>query len=159
MKHSNGATMNFREHLERLLGEGVFVVKSLDGVEKRFKDANSPEAIEWKNKEAKKRKPTVALLDPSILINRACLQSLSWGEIDSSDVLMTQIVPFLYRNLTSEYPQEFADAVVSAKRGDGWKLIPYLDKFARRFHKEQDWYSYVETNEKEFKSITGGLDA
>jgi hypothetical protein len=39
------------------LFEGMYVVKSADGVEKRFKDANSAEAKAWKEKTAKKAKP------------------------------------------------------------------------------------------------------
>ena len=35
------------------IAEGAFVIKSKDGVQKRFKNADSPEAIEWKNKVAR----------------------------------------------------------------------------------------------------------
>lgn len=136
----------------------MFVVKSLDGVEKRFKDANSPEAIEWKNKTTKKVRAPAAkkktFLDPSVLIGRACnSQSLSWGEIDSSDVLMTQIAPFLARNVTEEYPEDFIRAVSSARRGDGWSLLPFLDQYARRFEKMKDWSEYTDNIEREYKQL------
>ena len=42
------------------LFEGAFVVKSKDGVEKRFKDADSVEAKQWKETTAKKSKPKAA---------------------------------------------------------------------------------------------------
>lgn len=41
------------------LFEGMYVVKSKDGVEKRFKDADSAEAKAWKEKTAKNIKPAV----------------------------------------------------------------------------------------------------
>lgn len=43
--------------IKELLSEGMYVVKSKDGVEKRFKDANSPEAKAWK--ESTRKKPSV----------------------------------------------------------------------------------------------------
>lgn len=45
------------------LAEGVFIVKNKDGKEKRFKDANSDEALAWKESSSKKatvKKATVA---------------------------------------------------------------------------------------------------
>lgn len=40
--------------IAELLNEGMYVVKSKDGVEKRFKDANSAEAKAWKDSTQKK---------------------------------------------------------------------------------------------------------
>ncbi len=45
--------MLLKELLE-LLAEGVFIVKNKDGKEKRFKDANSAEAVAWKDSSSKK---------------------------------------------------------------------------------------------------------
>lgn len=46
--------------VSELLNEGMFVVKSKDGVEKRFKNADSAEAKAWKDSTSKKSTPKVA---------------------------------------------------------------------------------------------------
>lgn len=43
--------------IKELLYEGMFVVKNKDGKEKRFKDANSAEALAWKQSESPKKAP------------------------------------------------------------------------------------------------------
>ena len=43
------------------LNEGMYVIKSKDGVEKRFKDADSADAKAWKEKTAKKTNVKIAL--------------------------------------------------------------------------------------------------
>lgn len=45
--------------IAELLTEGMYIVKSKDGVEKRFKDADSAEAKAWKESTAKKTKVAV----------------------------------------------------------------------------------------------------
>lgn len=56
IEHVKTSGFNQSYAKKRGLDEGMYVVKSADGVEKRFKDANSAEAKAWKEKTAKKAK-------------------------------------------------------------------------------------------------------
>ena len=62
------------------LDEGMFVVKNLDGVEKRFKDDTSPEAKAWAKTKSEKTKSSIKFSD-------------AWWEEQDLDVTpKTQIV-------------------------------------------------------------------
>lgn len=43
--------------IKELLNEGSFIIKNKDGKEKRFKDAKSQEAADWKNSSSPVKKP------------------------------------------------------------------------------------------------------
>ncbi len=59
--HNKSYAKNHRAEMKKALDEGMFVVKSADGVEKRFRDADSVEARAWKSSTAKKSNVKLAV--------------------------------------------------------------------------------------------------
>jgi hypothetical protein len=135
-----------------LVAEGTFVVKSKDGVEKRFKSATSPEALEWKEKTVRKpRAASPSKEETAVRVNSAIHSAVlrvgTWGELDRADILMRTIVPFLYTEIGKyDYPEKFEDAVAKAKRGDGFLLLPFLDAYAKT-QGEKDWNAFCDQYE------------
>lgn len=128
---------------ESTLVEGMYVIKNKDGVEKRFKNPNSPEAIAWKDtskpkavKAAKVDKK--AQLEHEVRTVEHCLTtSDGWGEMDYFDVMTRKVFPAIakaVRNDESKFSEDFQDALYKAtSRSYGtWdKMRPWLDKAAK----------------------------
>ena len=131
------------------LNEGMYVVKSKDGVEKRFKDADSADAKTWKsstqkkatvNREAQKKKE----LD----LTWSALQKVGeWTQLDWTDLVRMDVIPYLVKEINKDihsYSDAFLDSVGEAQGIDGMydSLINYFDK-AVKAHGEKGWRSYV----------------
>ncbi len=129
-----------------IMVEGAYVVKNKDGVEKRFKDADAPAAVAWKNsgKQAVAKKtpaPKVdkkAQLDHEVWTVEHCMTTADgWGELDSHDVMMRKVFPAIVKAVRKDpakFSEAFKDALdkaVSRDYGIWDKINPWLDKAAK----------------------------
>lgn len=160
--------MNFKEYLqtaeqlqaEKALLEGAWVVKSKDGVEKRFKREDSPEAKAWSQTVAKKsmaktpdEKAKEKELKASIeaqadkLLFGAILRIGEWTQLDWSDLFDMDAKPVLVKAVKKNpmaYPEKFVDAVKELeKHGSYDKLRPYLNRAIKNAKQGSSWDSYV----------------
>lgn len=141
----------------QLLNEGMYVVKNRDGVEKRFKSADSADAKAWKDSSS--AKPTKVKVDRTAQVDKA--NQLVWraiseidgfGELDWSDLVRMKVLPRLtkaLRELPDAYPEALHDAVAEARGNWGTydRLIKFFDKAVKAYGREKSWNSYVKSME------------
>lgn len=136
--------------------EGMFVVKSKDGVEKRFKSADSADAKAWQNNNAKKKtelEPSARELDQKAAqyLWHVLSTTDGWGELDWVDIVSLKIIPQIWKNASNDqYGEKFADAVRDAKAKDGsWEdFRKYLNAAVRWGAKAKnfgDWADEMST--------------
>lgn len=130
------------------LREGMWIVKSADGVPKGFKDPNSEQAKQWAasmrnkpkttavDKEARKAAYAEAKEHCARVCSMAIMSADGWGEIDRTDVIKMHIVPFLtkhYRQNPDAFTGRFYDALKEAQGpfGSYFGLKPFLDAGAK----------------------------
>ena len=124
------------------LAEGSFVVKSLDGVEKRFKTLG-PEADAWQKSLSPKAQKAEADKELKDRINQkaAATQAIIWSsingpwewtELDWIDIVQTFIVPDLISKFKGQpINGRVKDALVDARNGDLFSLLKIFDSVVR----------------------------
>jgi hypothetical protein len=142
------------------LAEGSFVVKSLDGVEKRFKTLG-PEADAWQKSlspQAQKAEVNKDLRDQSKqkaeAMNATIWSSINgpweWTELDWIDIVQTFIVPDLISKLKGQpVSAQVKDALIDARNGDLFALLKIFDSVTRNMKMGNSFSSWA-------KSMQGG---
>lgn len=142
------------------LAEGSFVVKSLDGVEKRFKTLG-PEADAWQKSlspQAQKAEANKDLRDQSKqkaeAMNATIWSSINgpweWTELDWIDIVQTFIVPDLISKLKGQpVSAQVKDALIDARNGDLFALLKIFDSVTRNMKMGNSFSSWA-------KSMQGG---
>jgi hypothetical protein len=134
--------MRFNE-IEQLT-EGQWIVKSLDGVAKRFRDGTSPEAKAWAASVSKQPKATMKTDQSKIesFVWQTISTTSGWGDLDWVDLVNLYVIPSLWRGASQDqYGEAFSDAVFSAKSGDWDKLNGYLDAAVKAYSNQFDNFS------------------
>lgn len=156
--------------VSQLLTEGAFVVKSKDGVEKRFKNPDSPEAKAWKEKTVGKKvapedKEANKQLKKDIegqadrLVWMAIHTISEWGELDWIDLFNMTAKPHLIKAVKKNplaYPQKFVYAVRDLEHNDTIDaLYPYLNRAVKSAKAAGSWNGYVRQMTSYAKGIKG----
>jgi hypothetical protein len=147
----NGIKMKVRD-----IFEGMWVAKSLDGVEKRFKrqeDANA-----WQNSKVKSSKPSASKQNKEEVLSfvwNVISTVDGWGEIDAHDIIKLKIIPRL-ASKGDELGEKFADAVQEARsRGGTWdRLYTYLDGAVRYAKAGKSFIDWAEEQTQYANNIT-----
>lgn len=142
--------------LSDILFEGMWVIKSKDGVEKRFKDDKSEAAQAWANSiQKKQRAAPVDKAGQRKAAENLCWQAIStaseWTEMDEADVIRTQIIPKLKKmgyaaGGEAKYGEAFIAALDEASHPHGTydKLLKFLDAAVKAGQgKGMGWKKYV----------------
>lgn len=141
--------------VSQLLTEGAFVVKSKDGVEKRFKNPDSPEAKAWKA--SLQQKPVkipkndgyqAELEENAVKLVWTAIHKMDeWGALDWIDLFKSSALPHIaksVKNYPNDYSDKFKAVVDEMKRHDVYdKITPYLNKAVKSAKAAGSWNGYV----------------